>query len=242
MVALYGDRSTTSALTSLLNPQVPSGMVITLSQNLLNGFGYRANASSLRIARNDLKLTDSVFRQQVITTIAQVVNLYSDLLYYRENVRVAEEALKWAQTQLKDNTRQVEIGKLAAIEITQRQVRSCLAPAGPDRCPNELPSAGRNLENRACRSMSTPIWRAWRSSPRDKLPEPKPNDIPSLQEALTEAVKNRPEIEQAQSEHAKPGHHNSGGPQQIAAHLERFCHLCADGTFRAFPLRRQSSL
>ena len=149
VVGLYGDRSTTSALTALVNPEVPSGMVITLSQNLLNGFGYRANASSLRIARNDLKVADSVFRQQVITTIAQVVNLYWDLLYYRENVRVAEEALKYAQTLLKDNTRQVEIGSVGGHRDHARQVRSRRPPAGPDRCPNELPSAGRNLENRA---------------------------------------------------------------------------------------------
>ena len=93
VVAFYGDRSTTTALTSLVNPEVPSGMILTLSQNLLSGFGYRANASSLRIAKNDLQLTDSVFKQQVMTTIAQVVNLYSDLLYYRRAVSNAVDVV-----------------------------------------------------------------------------------------------------------------------------------------------------
>ena len=74
--------------------------------------------------RTDLKVADSVFRQNVMTTLQTVVNLYWDLLYYRENVRVAEEALKWAQTQLKDNTRQVEIGNLAAIEVTRPSQKS----------------------------------------------------------------------------------------------------------------------
>ncbi len=50
---LSGERLTTSALTALVNPEVPSFMGITLSQNLLNGFGYRANAANLRIAKND---------------------------------------------------------------------------------------------------------------------------------------------------------------------------------------------
>ncbi len=34
--------------------------------------------------------------------------------------------------------------------------------------------------------------------PTGKLPEPSPNDIPSLQDALNLAAKNRPEIEQVQ--------------------------------------------
>ena len=71
---MFGDRSTTSALTALVNPEVPSFLGITLSQNLLNGFGYRANAANLRIAKNDLKVADSVFRQNVMTTLQTVVN------------------------------------------------------------------------------------------------------------------------------------------------------------------------
>jgi len=56
-------------------------MTFGFNQHLLSGFGYRANAASLRIARNNLKFADSTFRQQVITTVAQVLNLYYTLLY-----------------------------------------------------------------------------------------------------------------------------------------------------------------
>jgi outer membrane protein TolC len=196
VVALYGDRSTTTALTSLLNPQVPSGMLITLSQNLLSGFGYRANASSLRIARNNLQFTDSVFKQQVITTIAQVVNLYSDLLYYRENVRVAEEALKYAQTLMKDNTRQVEIGALAAIEITR--AKSEVAARRQDLIVAQTSYHQQEETLKTALAKHVDVDMAGVAiEPTDKLPEPRPNDIPPLQEALTEAIKNRPEIEQA---------------------------------------------
>jgi outer membrane protein TolC len=196
VVGIYGDRSTTSALTALVNPEVPSGMVLTVSQNLLNGFGYRANASSLRIARNDLKVADSVFRQQVITTLAQVVNLYWDLLYYRENVRVAREALSTAQTLLKDNTRQVEIGALAAIEVTR--AKSEVAARRQDLIVAETSyqQQEETLKTALAKHVEADLAKV-DIEPTDNLPEPKPNDIPSLEEALTLALKNRPEIEQA---------------------------------------------
>ena len=196
VIGLYGDRSTTSALTALVNPQVPSDLVVTLSQNLLNGFGYRANASSLRIAKNDMKVADSVFRQQVITTISQVVNLYSDLLYYRENVRVAEEALKWAQTQLKDNTRQVEIGNLAAVEITSAKAEVASRQQALIAAQTQYQQQEETLKTALSKHVDADLASV-AIEPTDKLPEPRPNDIPSLQEALTEAVKNLPEIEQA---------------------------------------------
>jgi outer membrane protein TolC len=195
VVAFYGDRSTTTALTSLVNPEVPSGMILTLSQNLLSGFGYRANASSLRIARNDLQLTDSVFKQQVMTTIAQVVNMYSDILYYRENVRVAEEALKWAQTQLKDNTRQVEIGNLAAIAVTQAKAEVAARRQALIVAQTNYHQQEETLKTALAKHVDADLAGVG-IEPTDKLPEPKPNDIPPLQEALTEAIKNRPEIEQ----------------------------------------------
>jgi outer membrane protein TolC len=195
VVGMGGNRSTTTALTSLVNPQVPAGMVITLSQNLLNGFGYRANASSLRIAKNDLNVADSVFRQQVITTLAQVVNLYWDLLYYRENVRVAEEALKYAQTLLKDNTRQVEIGNLAAIEVTRAKSEVAARQQDLIVAQTSYQQQEETLKTALAKHVDANLAGVG-IEPTDKLPEPVLNDIPSLQEALSEAVKNRPEIEQ----------------------------------------------
>jgi outer membrane protein len=196
VIGMYGDRQTTTALTSLINPEVPSGMVLTLSQNLLNGFGYRANASSLRIARNNLQVTDSAFRQQVITTIAQVVNLYWDLLYYREDVRVGEEALKTAQTLLKDNTRQVEIGALAAIEITRAKSEVAARRQDLIVAQTSYHQQEETLKTALAKHVDTD-FAGIGIEPTDKLPEPMPNDIPSLEEALSVAVKNRPEIEQA---------------------------------------------
>ena len=197
VAALGGSRSTTSALTSLVNPEIPTSFGISLNQSLLNGFGYRANAANLRIAKNDLKVADSVFRQNAMTTLATVVNDYWDLLYDRENIRVAEEAVKWAQADLRNNSLQVEIGNLAAIEVTRAKSEVASRLQGLILAQTQYQQQQEKLRTELSKHVdvdlaSVPI------EPTDKLPEPSPNDIPSLEEALDLAAKNRPEIEQVQ--------------------------------------------
>jgi outer membrane protein len=194
-VGMLGSRTATSALTALVNPYLTSFMGITLSQSLLQGFGYRANAAQLRIAKNGLKIADNGFRQQVMTTLATIVNDYWDLLYFRENVRVQEEALEWARTQLRDDTRQVEIGNMAEAEITSARAEVASRQQNLIAAQTQYRQQEEKVKTELSKHVdadlaSVPI------EPTDKLPEPAPDDIPSLQDALNLAAKNRPEIEQ----------------------------------------------
>ncbi len=197
MVLAGGSRGTTTSLTPIFNPQVSSFMAVGFTQPLLNGFGRRANSTQIRIAKNDLKIADSLFRQQVITTVSQILNYYWDFLTYKENVRVAEQALAYAQKLLSDNKRQVEIGTLAPIEVVRAE--SEVAARQQD-----LIVAQTNLQQQAeliktaLSKQVNPDLAAAQIVPEDKLPEPKPDDVPPLDEALKEAFANRPEIEQTQ--------------------------------------------
>ena len=64
----------------------------------------------IHIAENNRESSDVAFRLQVITTVDQIENIYWDLVYAYENVRVQKEALAFAQKTLGDNKKQVEIG------------------------------------------------------------------------------------------------------------------------------------
>jgi outer membrane protein len=191
-----GDRSTTSATTALLNPAVASFGIVTISQPLLNGFGYRANAVSIRIARNDLKYADSEFRLQVNTTVANVLNLYSGLLSSRENVRVAQEALRYAQKLLDDNKRQVEIGTLAPIEVVRAESEVAADEQSLVVAQTTYQQQEENLKTALSKHVDAELAGA-QVEATDKLPDPSADDISPLQEALQEAMKNRPEIEEA---------------------------------------------
>ena len=83
VVALPGYTQNSTSQNLLFNPVVPTTLYLGMYQHLLNGFGYRANAKFIRIAQNDVKIAESVFRQQVMTTVAQVLNLYWDYLSYQ---------------------------------------------------------------------------------------------------------------------------------------------------------------
>ena len=197
VAGLFGYRTTTSALTSLVNPEIPTYFGISLNQNLLNGFGYRANAANLRIAKNELKISDSVFRQNVMTTLQTIVNDYWDLLYDRENIRVAEEAVKWAEADLRNNSRQVEIGNMAAIEVTRAKSEVATRKQGLIQAQTAYQQQEEKLRTELSKHVDADLA-AVPIEPTGKLPEPSPNDIPSLQDALNLAAKNRPEIEQVQ--------------------------------------------
>ena len=51
------------------NPYVASSLGLTFTQPLLQGFGFGLNGRFIRIARNDERMADLVFRQQVISTV-----------------------------------------------------------------------------------------------------------------------------------------------------------------------------
>src|SRR5579863_7442717 len=192
-----GFRQSTSAENSLFNPEVPVGLTIGLNQHLLQGFGYRANAANFRIAKNDLQVADSTFRQQVITTVSQVLTLYYTLLSDKEQVRVAEQAVVYADKFLSDNKRQVEIGTLAPIEVVRAESEVATDQQNLVVAQTTYKEDQEKLKTALSKRVD-PSLAGLDVEVTDKLPEPTPNDVPTLQEALNLAAKNRPEIEQAQ--------------------------------------------
>ena len=114
-------RSTTNSFFSTLNPTLSSNFQFKLSQHLLQGFGLAPNTRFIRIAKNNREISDVAFRLQIISTVDQIENMYWDLVFAYENVRVQNESLAFAQKTLSDTRKQVEIGTLAPIETVRAQ-------------------------------------------------------------------------------------------------------------------------
>ena len=104
-----------------LSPQLSSNFRFQVRQHLLQGFGFAVNNRFILIAKNDKKATEEGFRQQIISTVSQIQDIYWDLVAAFEDVKVKEQALALAQKTLSDNKKQVEIGTLAPIEIVRAQ-------------------------------------------------------------------------------------------------------------------------
>ena len=120
-VGFNNSRTTTTSNFATFSPQLQSGFRATLTQHLLQGFGFLPNKRFIIIAKNNRELTDVAFRLQITTTVDQIQNMYWDLVNAYENVKVQQDALALADKTLSDNKKQVEIGTLAPIEIVRAQ-------------------------------------------------------------------------------------------------------------------------
>ena len=105
----------------MVTPQLTPTFRFQLRQHLLQGFGFDPNLRYIRIARNNREITDVVFRQQIITTVSQVENIYWDLVTAYEAVQVNQRALQLAEKVLSDDQEQVKIGTMAPITLAQAQ-------------------------------------------------------------------------------------------------------------------------
>ena len=103
------------------NPTTTASLSLTVSQNLLQGFGLAVNNRSIRVARNQLKTSDLTFQQQVIATVTNVVNLYWDLVTYNDTLRIRQQSSSSTSSFYEDNKRRAELGAIAEIEIVQAE-------------------------------------------------------------------------------------------------------------------------
>src|SRR5205807_7921607 len=101
--------TSTDSPTATYSPALSSGFQARFTQHLLQGFGLAPNTRFIRIAKNNREISDVAFRLQTITTVDQIQNIYWDLVFAYENVRVAQESLAFAQKTLSDTKKQVEI-------------------------------------------------------------------------------------------------------------------------------------
>jgi len=106
-----------------LNPYTTGSLDLQITQNLLQGFGSAVNGRNILVQKNNVKVTDLQFKQQVIATVSSVLNLYWDLVSFHQDARARKRAYDTAKQFLEDNKRQVAIGVLAEIEVTRAEAQ-----------------------------------------------------------------------------------------------------------------------
>ncbi len=120
-VGFNNTHTTTNNQTATYTPALSSNFQARVTQQLLQGFGFLPNVRFIRIAKNNREISDVAFRLQIITTVDQIENLYWNLVYAYENVRVQQEALTFAQQTLADNKKQVQMGTLPPIQVVNAE-------------------------------------------------------------------------------------------------------------------------
>ncbi len=175
------------------NPALDGSWKVTVRQHLLQGWGIDNNRREILIAQNDRKVTDASFKAQVISTVAQIQNIYWDLVNAYEDLKVQETALKFAQRTLSDNKKQVQIGTLAPIEVVSAQSSVASATQKLIVSQTNLQYQQLIMKNAIARNFNDPQLTASAVIPTDTMAlsdEP----VAPAEELVTYALAHRPDL------------------------------------------------
>lgn len=179
------------------NPSKTVNADLQITQRLLQGFGVAVNNRNIRIAKNNMKVSDLVFKQQVITTVAGVIASYWDLVAANEDLAVKRQALRLNEKLYEDNKKQVEIGTLAPIEIIRAEAEVARSQQELTISETTLLQQETTLKNALSRTgVSNPALAEARIVPTDRIRIPENEPIEPIQDLVSRALENRPELEQ----------------------------------------------
>jgi outer membrane protein len=196
-IGFNNNRQTTSNSRSNLNPLLNSNYRIQFTQHLLQGFSINTNRRFIRIAKNNREISDVAFRLQVMTTVAQIENIYWNLVNAYEDVKAKQRALDLANQLLANNQKQVQIGTLAPIEVVRAQ--SQVASASQDLIVSQTNLQLQQLfmKNAVSRNLTDPQLMAAEVIPTDTMQVPAVEPVVPTQDLIADALAHRPELAQA---------------------------------------------
>jgi len=197
-VAFTNSRVTTNNPFSDYSPALSTSFQATATQHLLQGFGWGVNGRFILQAKNDRRITDSAFRQQVLYTVNQVENIYWALVSAYEDEQAKERQLAQSSQLTADNRRQLEIGTLAPLDV----VNSDSAVASDKQA---LVASKTNLEYQqllmkqaVARNLADPQLANAPIVPTDRVGLDRlPEEDMGVEDLVKEAYANNPQIEQA---------------------------------------------
>jgi outer membrane protein TolC len=193
-VGFNNTHSTTNNVTSTYTPSLSSNFQFRVTQNLLQGFGFVPNTRFIRIAKNNREISDVAFRLQIITTVDQIENLYWDLVYAYENVRVQQEALAFAQRTLADNKKQVQFGTLPPIQVVSAQSTVSTDEQVLILAQTNLELQELLMKNALSRTLENPALAGADVIPTSTMQVPEQEPVVPTQDLVNDALSHRAEL------------------------------------------------
>ena len=176
------------------NPQYNGSMNLSYTQPLWKNFRLDQTRANIKVVNLDLKTTDSQFKQKVTETISNIQAQYWSLVSAVRDFEIKRRSVRLAQISLRDNKKKVEVGTLAPIDVTDAE--ATLASREVDLIASEETILSQENALRALISgdRTSEIWSQVIL----------PTDTPAfreykvgMEEAISTALMNRPEIEQS---------------------------------------------
>ena len=107
----------TGSVSNLYTDQFTGNLNVTITQSLLQGFGFGANLARLRQAQLDLEISRTELKGVAETITAEIEKSYWDLYLTRQEMEIQQKSLELVQQQLAESLERVAVGKLPKLEL-----------------------------------------------------------------------------------------------------------------------------
>ncbi len=190
--SFINQRLTTDNPISILSPQLNSSLGFAVTQPLFRGRKFDQSRRTIEIAKRNISLTDTQFRQRSIEVVAGVQRAYWDLTFALRNLQVQRDGVRDAKSQLGHSRRLVEEGQLAPIDIVAAETQVANFEQFVYDALNTVNQTENALKNLISPNRINAIW-------NEALTPVEPVDVTvpdaTLTEAMDAAIDNRPELE-----------------------------------------------
>jgi outer membrane protein TolC len=198
---------------------------------LLKNFWIDQTRLNIRVGKNRLNYSEQSLRLQVINSVTAVENAYYELIYAQANVKVQQEALVLAQTQLDQDQQRVQIGTLAQLDVQQDEAQVAQSRASLIAAQSTL-----NTDQNTLKNLLTDAYSRWHDM--DIQPTATITNAPlqlfDLQDSWSKGMTKRPDLLQARLDVEKQGIQLKFDRNQLFPELDLIGTYGFNGTGREF--------
>jgi outer membrane protein TolC len=193
-VQFNNNRQTTNSPFFNLSPALSSMYRISFQQELLAGFGFGPNLRYLHIANNNRKISDIAFKDQVITTVTQIANIYWDLVSAYQQAQVSEQSLAFAQQSFDTAKKQLHLESIPEMDVMRAEAEASKRDQDVTVARTTLQLQELLIKNALTKSLDDPALAAMPVIPTDHLESSRPPTNQAVQELIDQALHSRPEL------------------------------------------------
>jgi outer membrane protein TolC len=187
-------RQTTNSPFFNLSPTLNSMFRFSFQQQLLAGFGFGPNLRYLRIAKNNKKISDIAFKDQVINTVTQIKNIYWDLVNAYEQAQVSEQSLAFAQQSFDNAKKQLKLESIPEMDVMRAEAEVSKRDQDLTVARTTLQLQESLIKNALTKSLDDPVLEAVPVVPTDRLESTQPPVNQAIEALIAQALHDRPEL------------------------------------------------
>jgi len=188
------NRQTTNSTFTSLSPVLNSSFRFSFQQQLLAGFGFGPNLRYLHIAKNNKKISDIAFKDQVIATVTQIENIYWDLVSAFEQARVNEQSLAFANQTLDNAKKQLQLESVPEMDVMKAEAEVSKRAQDLTVARTSLQLQESLMKNALTKSLDDPILEEMPVVPTDQMQTTDGDTNTPILDLIAEALRNRPEL------------------------------------------------